>query len=156
MNDPKDGSGQEVVHPAVAMAAGAIRAEEAAKLPQGPRRNAVPICGIGNPTTGFTCAYPEGHIGLHRGEEGEHFSGGTVKHDAVDHPSHYTDSPAKCSKCGHPIECIDVVQHWSFNLGNAGKYLWRQGKKLGVDATEDLRKSLWYINAEIKKLGGPK
>ena len=109
------------------------------------------LCGIGDPETGLTCDLPDKHIGLHRNDRGP-FSAP----DNVNHPSHYTSSPAKCSKCGHPIECIDVVQHWSFNLGNAGKYLWRQGRKIGVDATEDLRKSLWYINAEIKKLGGPK
>jgi hypothetical protein len=119
--------------------------------------HAYPICGTGNPKTGFTCDLPDKHIGLHRDDRGP-FAVEAIaqKSDNVDHPSHYTSSPAKCSACGHPIECIDVVQHWSFNLGNAGKYLWRQGKKLGVDATEDLRKSIWYINAEIKKLGGPK
>ena len=72
-------------------------------------------------------------------------------HDPVDHPVHYTSSPACCSKCGHPIECIDVTRHMGFNLGNAMKYLWREGMKNGV---EDLRKTVWYVQDEVaKRLG---
>jgi Protein of unknwon function (DUF3310) len=74
--------------------------------------------------------------------------------DPVNHPSHYTSSPAKCSKCGHPIECIDVVESMTFNLGNAAKYIWRQGKKSGSDAVTDLKKAAWYLAREIKNLGG--
>lgn len=74
--------------------------------------------------------------------------------DPVNHPSHYTSSPAKCSKCGHPIECIDVVEPMTFNLGNAVKYIWRQGKKSGSDAVTDLKKAAWYLAREIKNLGG--
>lgn len=65
----------------------------------------------------------------------------------VDHPSHYNSSPAKC-ECGKTLECIDVVRHESFNIGNAIKYLWRYKFKNGI---EDLNKALWYINDEIKK-----
>jgi hypothetical protein len=36
-----------------------------------------------------------------------------------------------------------------FNLGNALKYLWREGKK--GNATEDVNKSLWYVNREINR-----
>jgi hypothetical protein len=70
--------------------------------------------------------------------------------DAVDHPKHYTSSPAKCLKCGHPIECIDVVEHMGFNLGNAMKYIWRSGLKDAV--VQDLKKSIWYINRHIEKI----
>jgi hypothetical protein len=77
-----------------------------------------------------------------------------VYHDAVNHPAHYTSSPAKCSKCGHPIECIDVVESMTFNLGNAAKYIWRNGKKSGADAVTDLKKAAWYLAREIKNLGG--
>jgi hypothetical protein len=73
-----------------------------------------------------------------------------IKHDAVHHPSHYTSSPAKCSACGHPIECIDVVEHMGFNIGNATKYAWRAGKK--GDAITDLKKSIWYLLREIANL----
>ncbi len=66
-------------------------------------------------------------------------------HDPVNHPAHYT---------GHPsgVECITVSEHMSFNVGNAMKYLWRAGSK--GDAVEDLRKALWYVDREIKRIGG--
>jgi hypothetical protein len=34
---------------------------------------------------------------------------------AVDHPKHYTAHPSG-------VECITVVEHMSFNVGNAIKY----------------------------------
>jgi hypothetical protein len=62
--------------------------------------------------------------------------------EAVDHPPHYN---------GHPsgVECIDVVEHMSFNLGNAVKYVWRADLK--GDAIEDLRKARWYLDREIAR-----
>ncbi|MFT5115766.1 MAG: hypothetical protein ACI8P9_005119 [Parasphingorhabdus sp.] len=38
--------------------------------------------------------------------------------DDVNRPRHY---------CGHPggVECIEVVEHMNFCLGNAMKYIWR-------------------------------
>jgi hypothetical protein len=63
--------------------------------------------------------------------------------DPVFHPSYYTSSPSG-------IECIQVVEHMTFNLGNAVKYLWRAGKK--GTPIEDLRKALWYIAREIMRL----
>lgn len=70
--------------------------------------------------------------------------------EQVDHPTHYTSSPAKCVGCGRPIECIDVVEHMGFSLGNAVKYIWRAGLK-GA-ALVDLEKSRWYIEREIARL----
>lgn len=65
-----------------------------------------------------------------------------VRSDPVDHPSHYNTHPAG-------VECIDVVEHMTFNLGNAVKYLWRAGLK--GNTVEDLRKAIWYINREIER-----
>jgi hypothetical protein len=62
--------------------------------------------------------------------------------DAVDHPPHYNASPSG-------VECIDVAEHMSFNVGNALKYLWRADHK--GDAVEDLKKAAWYINREIER-----
>ena len=79
------------------------------------------------------------------------FTGGVahpVTNDPVNHPKHYTSSPAKC-ECGKQIECIQVVEHMGFNLGNALKYLWRCDLK--KDAIEDLRKAEFYIKREIEK-----
>ena len=71
--------------------------------------------------------------------------------DMVNHPPHYTSDPSG-------VECIQITRHRNFNVGNAIKYLWRAGlKKDGLlnDTTktiEDLRKSIFYIEDEIKRL----
>lgn len=64
------------------------------------------------------------------------------KASTVDHPPHYNAHPAG-------IECIDVVEHFGFNIGNAIKYLWREGLK--GNSLEDLEKAGWYIAREIEK-----
>jgi Protein of unknwon function (DUF3310) len=70
-----------------------------------------------------------------------------VAHDPVHHPAHYTTHPSG-------VECIDVVEHLSFNVGNAVKYLWRAGLK--DDRTQDLKKAVWYVEREIKRLSKEK
>ena len=62
--------------------------------------------------------------------------------DPVNHPKHYTEHPSG-------IECIQITEHMSFNLGNALKYIWRCDLK--KDAVEDLRKARWYLDREIAK-----
>ncbi len=62
--------------------------------------------------------------------------------DTVNHPPHYSTIPG--------VECIDVVRHMNFNRGNAIKYIWRAGSK--GDTVEDLRKAIWYLQDEIKRL----
>lgn len=69
-----------------------------------------------------------------------------LAHDPVNHPRHYTAHPSG-------IECIQVTEHLGFCVGNAIKYLWRAGLK-GQDAVQDLKKARWYIDREIKRLGG--
>lgn len=60
----------------------------------------------------------------------------------VNHPTHYNKHPSG-------IECIDVIEHFSCNVANAIKYLWRADYK---DATiEDLEKAVWYVKREIRK-----
>lgn len=63
--------------------------------------------------------------------------------DMVNHPPHYSGNP-------EGIECIQVVRHMNFNVGNAVKYLWRAGKK--GDHLQDLEKAAWYINDEIRRV----
>ncbi len=65
------------------------------------------------------------------------------KGEAVDHPSHYNSHPSG-------VECITVVEHLTFNVGNAIKYLWRAGLKGAL--VEDLKKARWYIDREIQRL----
>ena len=65
----------------------------------------------------------------------------------VDHPRHYNAHPSG-------IECIEIVRHMSFNIGNAMKYLWRADEK-GAPI-EDLEKAVWYLQDEIAKRKGQK
>lgn len=62
--------------------------------------------------------------------------------DMVNHPPHYGHHPSG-------VECITVVEHFNFNLGNAIKYIWRHEGKNGL---EDLQKARWYLNREIDRL----
>lgn len=64
--------------------------------------------------------------------------------DLINHPPHYTSHPSG-------IECIDVTEHFNFNVGNAVKYLWRAGLK--GNQIEDLQKARWYVDREIQRLG---
>jgi len=66
----------------------------------------------------------------------------------VDHPEHYNRHPTG-------IECIDIIEHFTFNVGNAIKYLWRAAYKNG-SPIEDLKKAAWYAQREIDRLGGVK
>jgi len=65
--------------------------------------------------------------------------------DNVNHPTHYTSHPSG-------IECIRVTEHFNFCIGNAIKYLWRNGLKDGNSNVQDLKKAVWYINREIQTL----
>lgn len=69
------------------------------------------------------------------------------KVDNVNHPVHYTQHPSG-------VECIDITEHMSFNVGNAVKYLWRTGLKDNIfdkKGIQDLKKAVWYINREIQR-----
>lgn len=64
--------------------------------------------------------------------------------DAVNHPPHYTSHPSG-------VECVEIVEHFGFNIGNAVKYCWRAGLK-NPDPKEDLAKAIWYIKRELERL----
>ena len=69
----------------------------------------------------------------------------------VNSPKHYTSHPSG-------VECINITEHYNFCVGNAIKYLWRQGLKeeSGYEAVdkqiEDCKKAIWYINRHIESL----
>lgn len=63
----------------------------------------------------------------------------------VSHPSHYTSHPSG-------VECIQITRHYNFNIGNAIKYLWRNGLKDEDAQIQDLEKAIWYIQDYIKTL----
>jgi Protein of unknwon function (DUF3310) len=68
-----------------------------------------------------------------------------AKHDPVNSPQHYTAHPSG-------VECIQITEHFNFNVGNAIKYLWRAGLKGALQ--EDLLKAQWYIARELRRLSG--
>lgn len=74
-----------------------------------------------------------------------------INYDNVNHPKHYNSHPSG-------VECIDIVRHHDFSIGNAIKYLWRAGLKNDTSLTkkekeiEDLNKAIFYINDKIKQL----
>lgn len=80
-----------------------------------------------------------------RAPEGTPLMETKVPYEYVEHPPHYQKHPAG-------IECIAIIQHFSFNIGTAVKHLWRAGLKPNADSIEDLRKSIQYIEFEIKRL----
>lgn len=63
----------------------------------------------------------------------------------VNHQRHYNQHPSG-------VECITIVEHFNFNIGNAIKYLWRVGLKSQDNAIEDLEKAAWYCNREVERL----
>jgi len=64
--------------------------------------------------------------------------------DIIEHPSHYNQHPSG-------VECITIVQHFEFNIGNAIKYLWRAGLKESSSYEEDLLKARQYIDFELAR-----
>jgi Protein of unknwon function (DUF3310) len=67
----------------------------------------------------------------------------TDEPDMVNHPPHYTSHPSG-------VECIDIVRHMNFNLGNVVKYVWRSGLKGDGVTIQDLEKAAWYLHDEIE------
>lgn len=65
-------------------------------------------------------------------------------HDPVNHPAHYTSHPSG-------VECIQIVRHMGFNVGNVIKYCWRAGLKDNSTDLQDLKKARWYLDDEIKR-----
>ena len=52
------------------------------------------------------------------------------------------------------FEPIAVIEDWGLNyrLGNAVKYISRNGRKPGEDRVEGLKKAIWYLEREIEAL----
>lgn len=64
--------------------------------------------------------------------------------ETVIHPAYYNAHPSG-------VECVEIAQHFSFNTGNAIKYLWRATAKHALPL-EDYEKAITYILFEIKRL----
>lgn len=59
---------------------------------------------------------------------------------SVNHPKHYNAHPSG-------VECIDIVEHLTFNLGNAVKYVFRSDHK--GNRLEDVKKAVWYLRRSM-------
>lgn len=68
-------------------------------------------------------------------------TGHEIDPEGVDHPKHYNLHPAG-------IECIDVIEYMTHNIGAAIKYLWRAGLKPGEATDKDISKAIWYLERE--------
>ena len=68
----------------------------------------------------------------------------TESSDAVNHPAHY--------KLSNGAEVIDITENLNFCRGNAVKYICRAGEKDPEKEFEDLRKAIWYLERELKRL----
>lgn len=68
-----------------------------------------------------------------------------IQIENVNHPAHYNSRT-------DDIECIDIIRHYTYDIGCAVKYLWRaglkgeQGRSDREKELEDLHKALWYVN----------
>lgn len=69
-----------------------------------------------------------------------------VTEDVIGHPNHY------CA--GRKYEPKDVIRDWdlNFNLGNAVKYISRNGRKSGESSLKDLKKARQYLDFEIEAI----
>lgn len=74
------------------------------------------------------------------------------KPEQVSHPSHYSWLKDLCG-----VEPLDICRHFDFAIGSALKYLMRKGKSENSltekeQRVQDLKKAVFYINDEIKRL----
>ena len=64
--------------------------------------------------------------------------------EMVQHPQHYVSHPSG-------VECIEIIRHYTCDIANAQKYLWRAGLKEEEGMTqrqkeiEDCHKAIWYL-----------
>ena len=94
----------------------------------------VEITGASNPdAANFFVPLPEGE------------SGKAMYADNVEHPAHYTGTSIECIDAMIETQGVKAVK--DFCICNAFKYLWRHGKKNGV---EDVKKAAWYLNKFVE------
>lgn len=74
-----------------------------------------------------------------------------AEHDPITKAAHYNAHPSG-------VECIEIIEHMTFNTGQIFKYLWRAGLKTTdgrapeTMALEDYQKALYYLDREIARL----
>ncbi len=60
-------------------------------------------------------------------------------------PDHYKQHPSG-------VECIQIAEHFTFNIGQVYKYTWRCGLKDSEPVLRDLEKAKWYLEREIQRI----
>jgi len=71
-------------------------------------------------------------------------------YEEVNHPAHYGGDT--------PYEVIKVLEAWTdmfrlpVNFTSCIKYLTRAGRKPGVSYEKDLRKAIWHLERELKRV----
>lgn len=102
--------------------------------------NEYPCClcagnaGVSNPdAANFFVPLSEGELGK------------AMNADNVEHPAHYTGTSIECIDAMIETQGVKAVK--DFCICNAFKYLWRHGKKNGV---EDVKKVAWYLNKFVE------
>lgn len=71
--------------------------------------------------------------------------------DNVNHPKHYETGKFECIDVMLETQGVEAVK--SFCICNAFKYLYRHGRKNGV---EDVKKAIWYLNKFVELEEGEK
>jgi hypothetical protein len=66
-----------------------------------------------------------------------------MDNDEVNHPSHYNWMEG--------IEAVEVCEQFSYNLGNALKYIIRADHKNNF--VQDIEKAIWYLRRELNRRG---
>lgn len=67
--------------------------------------------------------------------------------DMVNHPNHYANNRMQ-QLIG--AECIEFSRHFSFDVGNAFKYVWRCLDK--GTTVQDLDKAIFYLNDHVSRI----
>ena len=62
--------------------------------------------------------------------------------EKINHPKHYNNHPSGA-------EAVDIIRSFCFNIGNCFKYIFRRNDK--NNTIDDLRKSIFYIDDELKR-----
>lgn len=70
-------------------------------------------------------------------------TGQEIDPEGVNHPANYNQHPSG-------VEVIVLCRHYSFDLGNAIKYVMRAGLKDTDALVKDLSKALWYMDDAAK------
>lgn len=82
-----------------------------------------------------------------REQERRTTTGSAIDPNGIVHPAHYNQHPTG-------VECIDIIEHFTFNISSAMKYCWRHGLKPGEDAAKDLEKAAYQLQREARRIRG--